>query len=318
MAGPAKQIYRNAPFGMYQKDVELFYCVEVVLGDDTLRVWSGLGDLDIDVNSLDKYFNGFDSDNSRTDDPVEIDDNQLIWFKDPTGGFTYASETTYNAWQSGGFNGIYLGVCGVSGGLPDWSNEITEGITRVQGEGLYFDVSQVTSLPTDIMFVLDTASSYTSIENEIPMEVATTSSTVTFIGAGSLVSISDVEDSLELKYPSLSVTLSGLPADVLSNDIYGAAIDGDYQGEDVNIYIGAVDSSGKPSVMPLYKGMIDVLTIDNTGDSISVTATIQNKLNTLMRPRAIRYTEQRQLDDFAGDTSLRHVTDLQDIQIEWG
>lgn len=315
MAGPAKDLYRRAPLGLYEKDVELFYAVEVYLGEEVLRVWSGLGDISLPVDSTgDKYFNAANVDNSATDNPVEIDDTQTIWFR-YTGTKTVSTDDSYATWVGNGMIGIYFGIVPFSGNYPDWTNEITDGVTKTQ-DGLYFDVEQAGTLPTNFMFAGDASS--TSSDSEIPMTITTTVTKQTFVGAGSLMSISQIEDSTELKYPSLSVGLSGLPADTLSNEIYGAAFDNQYQGEAVNIYIGAVDKFGKASVMPLYQGMIDVINIDNTGDSLACTLTVQNKLNTLMRPRGIRYTEQRQLEDFAGDTSLRHVTDLQDISIEWG
>jgi hypothetical protein len=318
-----KPYYRPAPLSFREKNLELFYAVEMEANGDTLRFWTGLGEIDLPTNSTgDKIYYGKYSDSQYSyDDYAYCDDYQTLVFEgtpsedDPQ--IHEAGDLTYSEWIGLFSNTIsYAGIFPILGtGYPDTDNEITEGVTKSK-DRLVFDPSLVTSLPSSFMYYRQ--SKFSGSESFIPFTVDTTVSTAEFIGAGNMIGISQVENSTELKYPSLSISLSGLPADALQNEVYDSAMNESYQGNGITLYVGSFDATGKPSLMVAYKGEVDVMSIENDGSTISIDVTIKNRLQTLLRNRNIRYTEQRQLASFAGDTSLQYVTDLQDLEIEWG
>jgi hypothetical protein len=318
-----KPYYRPCPLPFREKNLELFYAVDMEINGDTLRLWTGLGDIDLPTNSTsDKIYTGAYDSFTDYSNYTYCDDYQTLVFEYPPHitddhQLHEAGDMTYSEWFSlYNTTMAYAGIFPILGtGYPDFDNEITEGVTKSL-DNLIFDVSANTSLHTEFMYYR--VSGFGKTEHYIPFTVDTNVSMQTFIGAGNMIGISDVENSTEIKYPSLSLSLSGLPADILQNDLYDAVLNENYQGNPITLYMGSIDDNGKPSMMVAYKGNIDVMGIDNNGNSIDITVTVKNRLQTLLRNKNIRYTEQRQLADFPGDTSLQYVTDLQDLEIEWG
>ena len=63
---------------------------------------------------------------------------------------------------------------------------------------------------------------------------------------------------------------------------------------------------------------MDVMTIEDAGDTANISLSAESRLIDLERARVRRYTNNDQQNQFAGDTSLRFVADLQDKEIAWG
>lgn len=325
MASLIRPYYRPAPIHFRDTNLEIFYAVEVDLNDETLRLYTGLGEIDLPTNTTsDKIYLGAGGGYDSPSDYAYCDDQQtLVFERAPDFSFSQdiheAGDMTYSEWSSLFSNSIsYAGIFPVlANGYPDTDNEITEGVTKSL-ERLVFDVSEVSSLPSNFIYFWQGKYGDNN-EQYIPFTVDTNVTTQTFTGAGNMIGISDVENSTEIKYPSLSLSLSGLPTDIVSNEVYDAALNDQYQGNPITLYCGSIDPvTKKPSLMVLYKGNLDVMTIANSGNAINISVTVKNRLQTLLRNKNLRYTEQRQLADFAGDTSLQYVTDLQDLEIEWG
>jgi len=137
----------------------------------------------------------------------------------------------------------------------------------------------------------------------------------TYTGAGTLLSISNIEDTLELKSSGLSVALAGMDATVLD-----LALTENYQNRFITVYLGYL-SGGTDTVagtMTLFKGRMQSMTIndDPNGSTISVDA--ENRLIDLQRPSNLRYTKESQQGISSGDTCFDRVQSLQDKEIIWG
>lgn len=137
----------------------------------------------------------------------------------------------------------------------------------------------------------------------------------TYIGTGTLLSISNIEDTLELKSSGLSVSLAGMDATVLD-----LALTENYQNRFITVYLGYL-SGGTDTVagtMTLFKGRMQSMTIndDPNGSTISVDA--ENRLIDLQRPSNLRYTKESQQFISDGDTCFDRVQSLQDKEIIWG
>jgi hypothetical protein len=68
----------------------------------------------------------------------------------------------------------------------------------------------------------------------------------------------------------------------------------------------------------VFDGRMDVMTIEDAGETANISLSAESRLIDLERARVRRYTNNDQQNQFAGDTSLRFVADLQDKEIAWG
>ena len=139
----------------------------------------------------------------------------------------------------------------------------------------------------------------------------------TYTGAGTLLSISDIEDTLELKSSGLSVSLAGMDATILD-----LALTENYQNRFITVYLGYLQGGTDTVVgtMTLFKGRMQSMAIndDPNGSTISIDA--ENRLIDLQRPSNLRYTKASQ-EYVAGattDTCFNRVQSLQDKEIIWG
>ncbi|MBL19151.1 MAG: hypothetical protein CMC82_04910 [Flavobacteriaceae bacterium] len=140
----------------------------------------------------------------------------------------------------------------------------------------------------------------------------------TYTGAGTLLAISDIEDSNDLKSSGVTFNLSGMNPTVL-----GYALNENLQNRNITMLMAFI-SAGTDHVegfMTLYKGrMISSQIQDNTQAGISITLTTENRLIDLDRPSNFRYTKESQvaLNPSTTDTGFDAVDKLQDTEISWG
>lgn len=137
----------------------------------------------------------------------------------------------------------------------------------------------------------------------------------TYEGAGTLLSISDIEDTKELKSSGVTFQLSGMDADVL-----GYALTENYQNRPVTLFM-AFTSGGTNIVdgyLTLYKGRMVQADINDSTAGATITLQTENRLIDLTRPSNIRYTKESQQYLYDGDTSLNQVAKVNQMQIYWG
>ena len=137
----------------------------------------------------------------------------------------------------------------------------------------------------------------------------------TYTGAGNLLSISNSEDNLELKYNGLVVSLSGMDTTIVNY-----ALTENYQNRPITIFMGYVmgGTNEVAGTLTLFKGRMTSLVINDTPEGSTVTIDAENRLVDLDRPSHLRYTKESQNFLHDGDTGFNRVASLQDKQINWG
>lgn len=139
-----------------------------------------------------------------------------------------------------------------------------------------------------------------------------TFNTNTYTGTGQLLSVSQIEESAEIGAKGVSLTLSGISSTILSY-----ALNENYQYRNINIHVGSI-SAGVADSYQIFSGRMDVMTIEEMGETCNVSLTAENRLIDLERPRVRRYTSEDQKSLFPGDKGFDFVNSLQEAEIQWG
>ena len=156
-----------------------------------------------------------------------------------------------------------------------------------------------------------------------------------WVGTGNLLNISAIEETSELAVKGATLTLSGVPSEVLS-----LALSEPYQGRVCNIYFGTLSQgsllqesssyillqdgsrinleTGEKGFNEIFSGYMDQMNIEESGETSTIQLLVENKLVDLERARVARFTSGYQKSIYAGDLGLDFVEDLQDKQIPWG
>ena len=137
-----------------------------------------------------------------------------------------------------------------------------------------------------------------------------TISSATYIGAGEVISISGREEASDLSAKGATVTLSGIDPDIIT-----LALSEPYQSRKARILLGEASVS---DTIEVFSGLMDVMTIEHTGETATVTMSIESKLVTLQRANVRRYTSENHKLRHPTDTFFDFVSDLQDKSIQWG
>jgi len=136
----------------------------------------------------------------------------------------------------------------------------------------------------------------------------------TYTGAGTLLGVSDYEETSLLEAKNFTFTLSGISSSILS-----LAFNENYQGRLVNLYLGALTTAGALISDPyrLFSGKMDTMTISESGETCSISLSCENNMVILTRAKERRYTSEDQKAAFSGDKGLDFVVSLQDKEIIW-
>tara|TARA_R110001632_G_scaffold53915_1_gene132434 strand:+ start:471 stop:1028 length:558 start_codon:yes stop_codon:yes gene_type:complete len=131
-----------------------------------------------------------------------------------------------------------------------------------------------------------------------------------YTGTGNLLSISGLEEVNDLSAKRITLQLSGVPTELVS-----LALQEPYQRRSCKIYFGTTDTS---TPIEVFSGLMDVMTIEDGGDSSTISLTVESKLVRLEKSSNWRYTEGSHQSRHNGDTFFSYVSDLQDRDIVWG
>jgi len=159
----------------------------------------------------------------------------------------------------------------------------------------------------------------------------------TYTGAGTLLSISTVEDTADISARGITISLSGISASIMS-----LALDEKYQNRTANVYFGIigvpdllltqageyivdidlinydVSSSDRNEYIPIFTGLMDQMTIADAGETLNIGLTVESRMIDLERPRVWRYTSEDQKRVYPNDKGFDYVNDLQTKTILWG
>ena len=156
-----------------------------------------------------------------------------------------------------------------------------------------------------------------------------------WVGLGQLLDISSIEETSEMAVKGATISLSGIPSDLLS-----LALSEPYQGRVAKIYFGTLSSgnillesgsyillqdgsrieveTGERGFNELFSGYMDQMNIQESGDTSTIELAVENKLIDLERARVARFTSGYQKSIYPNDKGLDFVEDLQDKKISWG
>jgi len=156
-----------------------------------------------------------------------------------------------------------------------------------------------------------------------------------WIGTGTLLDISAIEETAEMAVRGATLTLSGVPSELLS-----LALSEPYQGRVCNIYFGTfsrgnllqqsgpyillqdgsriqLDTASK-GFNQLFSGYMDQMNIQDGAETATIELKVENKLVDLERARVARFTSGYQKSIYPNDKGLDFVESLQDREIFWG
>ena len=156
-----------------------------------------------------------------------------------------------------------------------------------------------------------------------------------WFGTGNLLGVSSVEETAEMAVKGATLTLSGIPSEVLS-----LALSEPYQGRVCNLYFGTLSSgsvvqedgayilmqdgskilveTGETGFNVIFSGYMDQMNIEDTAETCTIELKVENKLIDLERARVARYTSGYQKSIYPNDKGLNFVESLQDKKVSWG
>jgi len=156
-----------------------------------------------------------------------------------------------------------------------------------------------------------------------------------WVGLGTLLEVSNVEETAEIAVKGATLTLSSVPQEILS-----LALSEPYQGRVCNIYFGTFSlgrlllqsdfyilqqdgsrinlQTGEAGFNEIFSGYMDQMNIEETAETSTIQLTVENKLVDLERARVARYTSGYQKSTYSGDLGFDFVEDLQDKPVLWG
>jgi hypothetical protein len=132
-----------------------------------------------------------------------------------------------------------------------------------------------------------------------------------YIGAGNFLQISEMQETAEIQAAGATLTLSGIPAELLS-----LALTEPYQQRPARIYFGLVGAEA--DMAEVFTARMDQMTIEEGPESSIIQLSIENVLVDLERPRVLRYTNNDQQSRFPGDRGFEFVETMQNREVFWG
>lgn len=137
----------------------------------------------------------------------------------------------------------------------------------------------------------------------------------TWTGAGTIMAFSRTNEATDLSANGMTVTFTGLESSIVA-----ILLGENYRSRIAKIYLGALGDDNLPvsDMYQIFAGRMDVMVLQENGQTATIAITIENVLIDLERPRARKLTNEEQLKRYAADSSLSGVAQLQDRQIAWG
>lgn len=136
-----------------------------------------------------------------------------------------------------------------------------------------------------------------------------------YTGSGDLLKIAQLAETQELVANGASFELSGIPSSLVS-----IALNESYQGRPISCYFAVLDDANSIIADPyqVFSGLMDVMEIEDTGESAKIKVDAESDLITLRDADERRYTDEDQKSEYADDTGFSFVSRIQDIELTWG
>ena len=137
----------------------------------------------------------------------------------------------------------------------------------------------------------------------------------TWIGVGTLGTVSTIEEGSTVSAKGVTLTLSGLDPTLLTDVMEEFQV-----GLPALVYLGVFDATGALIADPVccFSGRMDQPTIDISGTTASIAINCENRLVEMNVSVERRYTDEDQQLDYPGDLGFQFVNGIQDAQIYFG
>jgi hypothetical protein len=137
----------------------------------------------------------------------------------------------------------------------------------------------------------------------------------TYEGIGSFGSLGAINEGVEVKADTTTISLSGIDPVLL-----GESLTDIQQGAPAVVYFGLMSNTGTFLGSPYksFAGMVDVPSESIGGDTITISLSLENSFVDGQRASNQRYTSADQRIKFPDDTGFQFVESLNDIDVRWG
>jgi hypothetical protein len=129
-------------------------------------------------------------------------------------------------------------------------------------------------------------------------------------GLGWLGQIESIPQTTEVTAENITLTLSGIPAELLGDAINAVRLSGS-----ATVWLAFLDANNNviPDPIQLWQGETDVPTVVDGAETCTLSLTVENSLIALNLASNRRFTTIDQQLDFPGDTGFDYVTAMQDL-----
>lgn len=129
----------------------------------------------------------------------------------------------------------------------------------------------------------------------------------TWLGTGGLVNIDPIREASGVEAVGLRLTMSGVPSALIS-----LALGETIQGRALTIWAAVLDASNAvvSSPVQVFAGRMDTMTIEESGDTATITVTVESEMVGLMSAAVRRYTDADQQKAYPGDKVFQYVPQM--------
>lgn len=137
----------------------------------------------------------------------------------------------------------------------------------------------------------------------------------TWLGVGSLGSISTIEEGADVNAKGITIGLSGIDPTILTGVVSEFRT-----GLPVTVYFGLFDADMTLIADPVisFQGRMDQPTLNVDGQSASISINCENRLLDMNVSVERRYTNEDQQLDYPGDRGFEFVNSIQEVAVNWG
>lgn len=158
-----------------------------------------------------------------------------------------------------------------------------------------------------------------------------------YTGLGNMIGISEVSETQDIEAKGIVAYLTGIP----STNVALALLE-NCRGRPFRLYLGMFGDQGSilteddPGyvlnetggkiflennfIVPPYRwfsGLMDFMEISMTGETHTISLSVENALIIARRSKVARYTDEDQRRRFTGDLGLQYINVLQDKEVVW-
>ena len=137
----------------------------------------------------------------------------------------------------------------------------------------------------------------------------------TWLGGGDLVGLGEAEEVDGVEAVGITVSLNAMDSALIAT-----ALGEVQQGARGTLWLGFLDETNALIDDPaqIFSGRLDQPTIQDGGETATISVAYENHLIDLERARVRRFTDADQKAEFAGDRGFEFVEQLQNAEIIWG